>query len=174
MPHPVEALIRDVPDFPKPGILFKDLTPLFRDANALRVAMTDLSRLVDFGRVDVIAGVEARGFVLAGYVAALQGKGLVPVRKAGKLPWKVVSETYALEYGTDTLEIHADACAGGARVLLLDDVLATGGTAAAARRLVEKAGGTVMGVAFLLELDFLNGRRQLPGVDIHSLIHVSG
>ena len=172
MPHPVEHLIRDVPDFPKPGILFKDLTPLFLDPGGMRRAMTDLADSLSWDGVDAIAGIEARGFVLGGYLAAIRDVGLIPIRKAGKLPYETVRETYDLEYGTDTLEIHRDAC-DGKSVLLIDDVLATGGTAAAAARLVEKAGGRVLAAGFLLELDFLAGRKALGTLPIRSLIHVA-
>ena len=157
----LRALIRDVPDFPKPGILFKDLTPLLARSDSLR-ATVDLLTAPWQGRgVTVVAGIEARGFLLAPMVADRLGVGMVPLRKPGKLPWKVVAEEYALEYGTDKLEIHEDAIVAGDRVLLVDDVLATGGTAGAGERLLQRCGGEVVGCAFVIELGFLHGRKAL-------------
>jgi adenine phosphoribosyltransferase len=169
----VEKVIRNVPDFPKPGIEFKDLTTLWKDPAAFRHAMDDLEALVDWSGVTHVAAVEARGFILGGYLAARRNVGFIPVRKAGKLPADTVSETYALEYGTDTLEIHRDAGDGAPGVLILDDLLATGGTAAAACRLVERVGGRVLGAAFLVELDFLNGRAVIAPTKVTSLIRVA-
>ena len=164
------GLIREIPDFPKPGITFKDITPLLADADAFRAAVDGIAdRFADLA-VDRVLGIEARGFILAAPIAYRFGAGFTPVRKAGKLPWHVEAEEYALEYGTDLLEIHKDAVAPGERVLVVDDVLATGGTAAATIRLVEKLGGQVVGLGFILELAFLAGRQRLPGREIVSLI----
>ncbi len=167
----IKALIRDVPDFPEPGIVFKDITPVLADPIAFST-ITDLI-VVHFGRgnIDKVVGIEARGFILASPVAYHFGAGFVPIRKLGKLPWNTVSEEYDLEYGTATLELHRDAVAPGERVLIVDDVLATGGTAAAAASLIERIGGTIAGISCMIELDFLHGRDKLPGYDIFSLLH---
>lgn len=167
----IASHVIDVPGFPQDGVVFKDLSPLFADGPAFREVIEALARLHgdDF---DVVAGIEARGFLLAGALAYAAGKGTVPVRKAGKLPRETHSATYALEYGTATLEVHADAFVGGRRVLVLDDVLATGGTAEATIDLVERAGGTVVGFTVLLELAFLDGRRRLGGTPVHALLTV--
>jgi adenine phosphoribosyltransferase len=166
----LKALVRDVPDFPKPGIVFKDITPLLADPNAFSTAI-DLI-VVHFGRgsVDKVVGIEARGFILASPVAYHFGAGFVPVRKEGKLPYESVHEEYELEYGTATLEVHQDAFRPAERVLVVDDVLATGGTAKATANLVERTGAKVVGMAFLIELDFLKGRDRLGGYDLLSLI----
>ena len=166
----IKTLIRDVPDFPEPGIVFKDITPVLADPIAFST-ITDLM-VVRFGRgnVDKVVGIEARGFILAAPVAYHFGAGVVPIRKAGKLPWTTESEEYSLEYGTATLELHRDAVAPGERVLVVDDVLATGGTAKAAASLVERIGGTVCGIACLIELNFLHGRDKVAGHDLLTLI----
>jgi adenine phosphoribosyltransferase len=166
----IQRLIRDVPDFPEPGIVFKDITPVLADPIAFSTII-DLI-VVHFGRgnVDKVVGIEARGFILAAPVAYHFGAGVVPIRKIGKLPWKTVAEEYALEYGTATLELHQDAVQPGERVLVVDDVLATGGTAKAAASLVERIGGTVFGIACLIELGFLNGRDKLVDHDLFTLI----
>jgi adenine phosphoribosyltransferase len=166
----LRGLIRDIPDFPQPGVVFKDITPLLADENAFS-SVIDLI-VVNYGRgnIDKVVGIEARGFILASPVAYHFGAGFVPVRKAGKLPWNVESEEYALEYGTAVLEAHQDAVRPGERVLIVDDVLATGGTARAAARLVERLGGQVVGIACLIELSFLNGRDNLAGYDFFGLI----
>ena len=166
----LKALIRDVPDFPQIGIVFKDITPLLADENAFS-SVIDLI-VVHYGRgnIDKVAGIEARGFILASPVAYHFGAGFVPVRKQGKLPWESVQEEYSLEYGTATLEIHRDAIGPGERVLVVDDVLATGGTAKATAELVERLGGKVMGIAVLIELTFLHGRERLADYDPFSLI----
>jgi len=164
------ALVRDIPDFPSPGIVFKDLTPLFAEHAAFSAVVDRLSDAFAGQAVDRVLGVEARGFIVGAPVAYRFGAGFTPVRKAGKLPWRVEQEEYALEYGTDLLEIHRDAVEPGERVLVIDDVLATGGTAAATARLVEKLGADVVGMGFVIELGFLHGRDQLPGRDIVSLI----
>ncbi len=173
MPIDIQRLrdrIRDVPDFPKPGIVFKDITPLLADEIAFSSVIDEI--VVNFGRgnVDKVVGVEARGFILASPVAYHFGAGFLPVRKAGKLPYQVESEEYALEYGTATLELHADAVSPGERVLIVDDVLATGGTARAAARLVERLGGKIVGIATLIELEFLKGRKMIEGYDFFSLV----
>lgn len=167
----IEALIRDVPDFPEPGIVYKDITPVLADPIAFSTII-DLI-VVHFGRgnVDKVVGIEARGFILAAPVAYHFGAGVIPVRKKGKLPHDTFDEEYALEYGSATLEIHKDAVHPGERVLVVDDVLATGGTARAAVNLVERVGGKVCGIATLIELDFLHGRDKLQGHDLFTLIH---
>jgi adenine phosphoribosyltransferase len=166
----LRALVREVPDFPQPGIVFKDITPLLADPLAFSTVI-DLI-VVHFGRgnVDKVVGIEARGFILASPVAYHFGAGFVPVRKKDKLPWETESAEYELEYGTAALEIHKDAVQDGERVLIVDDVLATGGTAKATADLVERIGGKVVGIACLIELGFLNGRRRLLGYDLFSLI----
>ena len=167
----IKALIRDVPDFPEPGIVFKDITPVLADPIAFSTII-DLI-VVHFGRgnVDKVVGIEARGFILGAPVAYHFGAGVIPVRKKGKLPYETIEEEYALEYGTATLEIHTDAVTPGERVLVVDDVLATGGTAAATASLVERIGGKVCGIATLIELDFLHGRDKVSGYDLFTLIH---
>jgi adenine phosphoribosyltransferase len=164
--------LRDVPDFPKPGIVFKDLTPLLSDVEAFRFTVDALADRVAEQSVEKVVGVEARGFIFASAIAYRLGSGLVPVRKPGKLPWHTATETYELEYGTDSLEVHEDAISAGDDVYVIDDVLATGGTAAATCRLVERLGGRVAGVGFVVELGFLNGRAKLPDYDVVSLITV--
>jgi len=166
----LRASVRDVPDFPQPGIVFKDVMPLIADADTFRET---IDRLADWSRPrepDVILGAEARGFIFGGALAYALGCGFVPARKPGKLPWATIEATYDLEYGTDTLEIHADALGTGAKVIVLDDVLATGGTARAKVDLVERLGGVVVGALFVIELTFLKGRDRLDGYDVHALI----
>lgn len=167
----IKQLIREIPDWPKPGILFYDITTLLKDQQGLAEVISGLKQGVKPEDVDVVLGIEARGFFFAPTVAHSLGKGFVPVRKPKKLPWETESVQYALEYGFDTLEIHKDAVKPGQRVLIVDDVLATGGTAAAVAKLVEKLGGTVAGFALVIELDFLNGREKLGGYPVHSLVH---
>jgi adenine phosphoribosyltransferase len=166
----ITGLIRDVPDYPKPGVLFKDITPLLGNAAAFGAVIGALAG--SRGHIDQVAGIEARGFILAAPVALRLGAGFVPVRKQGKLPGPFYAQTYDLEYGSATLEVHQDAFAPGDRVLIVDDVLATGGTARAAAELVRRAGAEVAGIVVLLELGFLPGRSQLPGLDVHSLLVV--
>ncbi len=166
----LKSLIRDVPDFPKKGVVFKDITPVLRDAAAFDRACAALEDYAFRRGTDVVAAVESRGFIFGGAVAARMDLGFVPIRKKGKLPWKTVSQSYNLEYGKDTLEIHRDAVEKGRRVLVVDDVLATGGTLAGACRLVEKLGGVVAGCACLVELTFLKGRARLKGRDVFSLV----
>jgi adenine phosphoribosyltransferase len=166
----LKARIRDVPDFPEPGIVFKDIMPLLADPAALHEVTDLLAGWAEPRKPDVILGAEARGFILGAAVAYKLGCGFVAARRPGKLPWKTVSATYALEYGENSLELHADAIESGARVLVHDDVLATGGTARAICDLAEQLGGEIVGVAFVIELAFLQGRSQLEGHDVHSLI----
>ena len=166
----LEDHIQDIPDFPKPGIVFKDITPLFLDGEALRATGGALAEYARSRKADYILSAEARGFVLGGALAAELGAGFIVARKPGKLPRETASIEYQLEYGVDELEVHADAVAGGARVLVHDDLLATGGTAQALCGLVERAGGVVAGCAFVIELAFLRGRERLKGYDVHSLI----
>jgi adenine phosphoribosyltransferase len=166
----LRALIRDIPDFPKPGIVFKDITPLLLDPQALRSAVDRLAEWARPRDVDYVVAAEARGFILGTALALELGTGFVPARKPGKLPHETVSAEYILEYGIDALEVHADAVADGARVLIHDDLLATGGTARALAELVGQLGGEVVGCAFLVELGFLEGRRKLEGFDVHALV----
>jgi adenine phosphoribosyltransferase len=170
----LRALIRDIPDFPAAGILFKDITPLLLDHTAVRHAVAELAGWARPREVDYVVAAEARGFILGAALALELDAGFVPARKPGKLPSETVSAEYILEYGVDALEMHADALADGARVLIHDDLLATGGTAAALAELVESVGGNVAGFAFLVELEFLEGRRRLDGYDVHALISYDG
>ena len=166
----LKKLIREVPDWPKPGILFYDLTTLLKDQRGFRALIDQLCEHYKGNRIDVVAGIEARGFIFAPALAYRLGAGFVPVRKPKKLPWKTEKVTYALEYGSDSLEIHQDAVQKGQRVLVCYDLLATGGTAAATVELIRKLGGEVVGTGFAVELSFLNGRAKLPGLDVFSLI----
>jgi adenine phosphoribosyltransferase len=166
----LEDKIRDVPDFPEPGIVFKDIMPLLADPATLHETVELLAGWIEPRKPDVIIGAEARGFILGAALAYKLGCGFVAARRPGKLPWKTVSATYALEYGENALELHADAISSGARVLVHDDLLATGGTAAAICDLVEQLGGEIVGLAFVIELLFLEGRKLLEKYDVHSLI----
>jgi len=166
----LKKLIREVPDFPKPGILFYDITTLLKDKCGFRAVIDGLKYQYREAHVDVVLGIEARGFIFAPALAYALGAGFVPVRKPKKLPAEVVRVTYDLEYGTDTLEMHKDAVRPGDRVLIVDDLLATGGTARAAAQLVESLGGRVAGAAFVIELTFLGGRAKLAGYDVFSLL----
>ena len=166
----LKASIRDVPDFPSPGIVFRDLTPLLGDAEAFRLTVDALAEPFKGRKIDKVVGIEARGFILAAPVAYGLGAGFVPVRKPGKLPWRTEAQEYALEYGFDGLEVHADAVLAGDDVLIVDDVIATGGTARAAVQLVDRLGGTIAGLAFAVELTFLAGREKLEGYEIVSLV----
>jgi adenine phosphoribosyltransferase len=166
----LKKLIREIPDYPKPGILFYDLTTLLQDPRGFHSVVDQLCDHYAGRNVDVVAGIEARGFIFAPALAYRLGAGFVPVRKPKKLPWKTASVTYSLEYGTDQLDIHADAVRPGQRVLLCDDLLATGGTAAAAIKLIRQLGGEIAGAAFAVELSFLNGRSKLTGIDVFSLL----
>jgi adenine phosphoribosyltransferase len=166
----LKAKIRNVPDFPKPGILFYDITTLLRDPEGFRDVISALSEPFADKAIDLVVGMESRGFILGGAVADRLGAGFVPVRKPGKLPAKTAKESYALEYGTDSLEVHEDAVVAGQNVLIVDDVIATGGTAKATAALVRRLGGHVHALAFLIELEFLNGRKQLAGDAIYSVL----
>ncbi len=167
--HWLSELVRDIDDFPTAGVSFRDITPLLGDAQGFVRAINEIADLFEGVPVDRVLGIEARGFIIAAPVAYRMNAGFVPVRKAGKLPWAVVREDYSLEYGQDKLEIHRDAIHPGERILVIDDVLATGGTAAATVRLVEALGGIVAGVGFLIELEDLQGRAKLHGHRIESL-----
>jgi adenine phosphoribosyltransferase len=164
------AKIRDVPDFPKPGIVFKDIMPLLADPTAFAETVDRLAAWAEPRQPDIILGAEARGFITGGALAYKLGCGFVAARKPGKLPWTTVTARYELEYGFDALELHSDAISAGQRVLVHDDVLATGGTSRAKCELVEQLGGEVVGVAFVIELEFLRGRERLEGFDVHALI----
>lgn len=171
----IETLIRDVPDFPKPGIVFKDITPLLQSPEGLKASIVGLAEAVDPSSYDVICGIESRGFIFGTALATHLGKGFVPVRKPGKLPWKTEAVDYELEYGSDRIEIHTDAFDAGKRVLLVDDLLATGGTMAAATELVKRIGGEPVAAAFVIELGFLNGRERLQAqglsdAQMHALV----
>lgn len=170
----LRGLIRDIPDFPSPGIVFKDITPLLLEPAAIREAVSELAAWARPREVDLVVAAEARGFILGAALALELEAGFVPARKPGKLPSETVSAEYILEYGIDALEMHADALAHGARVMIHDDLLATGGTARALAELVEQLGGTVVGCAFLVELAFLEGRRRLEGFDVHALVAYDG
>lgn len=169
-----KKVIREIPDFPKPGILFYDLTTLFQNGPTFRCAMEEMAGRYKNTPIDYVLGVEARGFIVASSLAYQLQAGFIPVRKPGKLPAETIRKTYDLEYGTDSLEIHKDAIRPGQRVLIADDLLATGGTAAAVTGLVRDMGGVVVGTAFLVELEFLQGRNKLNGVDVYSLIQYAG
>ena len=162
--------IRSIPDFPKPGIMFRDITPLLRDARAFKEAIRRMAAPYEGGGVGVVVGAESRGFIFGAAMALVLGVGFVPVRKKGKLPARTASVTYDLEYGTDTLEMHVDAVTRSTRVLMVDDLLATGGTMTASCDMVEKAGGQIVGVEFLIELSFLKGREKLRGYPVRSQI----
>jgi adenine phosphoribosyltransferase len=166
----LKELIRDIPDFPKPGVTFKDITPLLADKKAFTYTIDSIAHLFDRDEIDKVLGIEARGFMLAAPLAYRFTAGLIPVRKKGKLPGKVETESYALEYGDDHLEVHMDAITPGERILIVDDVLATGGTARATAELTERCGGKVSGIATLMELSFLGGRSKLEGFQLETLL----
>ena len=174
LPGLISAKIRDIPDYPQPGIVFKDITPLLADGSAFAAVVSAMAEgsKGEGGRIDKVVGIEARGFILAAPVACCLGAGFVPVRKQGKLPAETLAESYQLEYGTATVEVHVDAFQPGDRVLIVDDVLATGGTAAASVSLVRRSGAEVAAVSVLLELGFLDGRARLPDVEVRSLLAV--
>ena len=166
----VHRFIRDVPDFPKKGILFKDITPLLQSPQGLAQAIDGLASVVDPSSYDIVCGIESRGFIFGTALAHHLGKGFVPIRKPGKLPWKTASESYQLEYGLDRIEIHLDACRPGQGILLVDDLLATGGTMEAALKLVRRIGGKPVAAVFVIELGFLEGRKRLGDLPVHSLM----
>ena len=170
----LEDFIRDVPDFPKQGIIFKDICPLLANPGALRRCVDMLAGPYMDKDIDVVAGVESRGFIFGAAAACTLGAGFVPIRKPGKLPAETISATYELEYGSDSIEIHSDAIEPGAKVLMLDDLLATGGTMSAACDLVERLGGDIVGITFVIELCFLSGRDKLANYDLHTLMKVTG
>jgi len=166
----LESRIRDVPDFPRPGIVFKDITPLLRDPETLRLACEGLAAGFLAERVDLVVGIESRGFIFGAPVALALGAGFTLARKQGKLPWQTRRESYQLEYGSAEIEMHSDAVKSGQRVLVIDDVIATGGTAAATARLVRQLGGVLVGACFLIELAFLEGRKALDGIRVEALL----
>lgn len=170
MLHTIKKLIRDIPDFPKPGILFKDITPLLVDGEAFHRAIDLIAEQYQGKRVEQVVCVEARGFILGAPLAYRLGAGLVPVRKPGKLPYETIQTTYELEYGSDTLEVHTDSIPSGCNVLIADDLLATGGTVAGVVKLVEQLKGKIVGISFLIELEFLKGREKLKGHEVFSLL----
>ncbi len=173
---PIRSLIRTIPDYPKPGIQFRDITTLLQDAEGFRISVNRLTEPYLGERVDKVAGIEARGLILGGAVAIKLDAGFIPVRKKGKLPWQTIGESYDLEYGTDHIEIHADAVAAGERILLIDDLIATGGTAEAAIRVIERCGGTILGCAVVIELPELGGRERIEatGHKLTSLCRFEG
>jgi adenine phosphoribosyltransferase len=172
----IKSRIRSIPDYPKPGIIFRDITTLLQDPVGFRVTVEGLVQSFQAGQVDKVAGVEARGFILGGAVAHQLDAGFIPVRKKGKLPWQTIGQDYALEYGTDRVEIHTDAILEGERVLLIDDLIATGGTAAAAIELIRQTGGKIIGAAFVIDLPDLGGRKRIEsmGVDVVALCTFEG
>jgi adenine phosphoribosyltransferase len=169
-PGDLKRLIRDLPDYPVKGVIFRDLTPLFKDAKAFQLAVRRLSAFYKGKKVDLVAAVEARGFIVGAPLALALGVGFVPLRKPGKLPWKKRRTTYKLEYAEESIEIHEDAVKKGQRVLLVDDLLATGGTAYAAAKLIEELGARVVGMAFIVELEYLGGRSKLKDYEVRSLL----
>jgi adenine phosphoribosyltransferase len=172
----LKGLVRTIPDYPKPGIMFRDVTTLMADAQGFKAAIARLTEPYRTEPVDLVAGIEARGFILAGAIADRLGTGFVPIRKKGKLPWKTIRQEYALEYGNDTVEMHEDALAGGKRVLLVDDLIATGGTARAAAALIRRLGGQILGAAFIIDLPELGGADLLrqDGIDVKALMAFEG
>ena len=172
----LKRLVRTIPDYPKPGIMFRDVTTLIGDSAGLKATIAQLTEPYRKEPIDVVAGIEARGFIVGGAIADRLGCGFLPIRKKGKLPWKTIGEDYALEYGTDRIEIHEDALAKGDRVLIVDDLIATGGTAAAAVKLIRRTGAEVLGAAFIVDLPELGGRKRLEalGVTCHVLMDFEG
>ena len=172
----LERLIRTIPDYPKPGIMFRDVTTLFGDAQGFKALIAQLTEPYRTEPIDAIAGIEARGFILGGAMADKLGCGFIPIRKKGKLPWKVYSQEYKLEYGTDTVEMHQDALDRGRRVLIVDDLIATGGTAEAAGKLIKRAGGDIVGACFIIDLPELGGadRLRASGITVRALMRFAG
>lgn len=172
----LKGLIRTIPDYPKPGIMFRDVTTLLGDAQGFKAAVAQLAEPYRTQPVDAVAGIEARGFILGGAVADRLGCGFIPIRKKGKLPWKTIGQEYTLEYGVDVIEIHEDAIAPGARILIVDDLIATGGTAEAAVKLIRRSGGKVVGASFIIDLPELGGWKLLESHDIscHALVKFEG
>ena len=172
----LEQLIRTIPDYPKPGILFRDVTTLLGDAKGLTEAITQMAAPFKSAKVDAVAGIEARGFILGGAIADRLGCGFIPIRKKGKLPWKTIGQEYTLEYGVDVIEIHEDALAAGQRVLIVDDLIATGGTAEAAAKLIRRSGGEIVGATFIIDLPDLGGLKLLKehGIACHALVAFDG
>ena len=168
--YSIKDLVRDVRDYPKPGIVFKDITPILSDIDALRTSIKEMAAPFTNLGIDIVVGIESRGFIFGAPIADLLNAGFVPVRKPGKLPWKTKSVSYELEYGTDALEIHEDAITEGQNVLIVDDLLATGGTTEATCKLVSKLGGNIKGLSVLIELEALNGRKRLNQYNVHSLV----
>ena len=171
----LKDLIRTIPDYPKPGIMFRDVTTLLGNADGLKSAIVQMAQPFE-GKVDAVAGIEARGFILGGAIADRMGCGFIPIRKKGKLPWKTIGQEYTLEYGVDVIEIHEDAVAAGQRVLIVDDLIATGGTAEAAAKLLRRSGATIAGATFIIDLPDLGGMKLLKtnGIDCHALIAFEG
>jgi adenine phosphoribosyltransferase len=169
-PDELKQYVRDIPDFPQPGVIFRDITPLLGNKGLFREVVNMMSKRWTQPEPDLVAAIEARGFIPGAAIAVRLNAGFVPIRKVGKLPWKTISDSYQLEYGTDQLQVHSDAVEAGQKVLIVDDVLATGGTAAAAVRLIRKLGGEVIGVQVLIELEELGGRKRLPDVEVVSEI----
>jgi adenine phosphoribosyltransferase len=172
----LKRLIRTIPDYPKPGIMFRDVTTLFGDAQGFKATIARLAEPYRAEPVDAVAGIEARGFILGGAIADRLGCGFVPIRKKGKLPWKTIGQEYTLEYGVDSIEIHEDAIKPGERILIVDDLIATGGTAEAAAKLVTRSGGTIVGAAFVIDLPEIGGAKRLAaiGVKVHALMTFEG
>jgi adenine phosphoribosyltransferase len=172
----LQSLIRTIPDYPKPGIMFRDITTLLADPKGLKATIERMAKPFENHKVDAVAGIEARGFILGGAIAERLETGFVPIRKKGKLPWKTIGQEYTLEYGVDVIEIHEDAIAQGWRVLIVDDLIATGGTAEAAVKLVQRSGGTVVGATFIVDLPDLGGMKRLAdvGVESHTLVAFGG
>jgi adenine phosphoribosyltransferase len=172
----LKSLIRTIPDYPKPGILFRDVTTLFGDSQGFKATIVRMAEPWRGEPVDAVAGIEARGFILGGAIADRLGTGFVPIRKKGKLPWKTIGQEYTLEYGIDAMEIHADAIRPGARILIIDDLIATGGTAEAAAKLVRRSGGEIVGATFIVDLPELGGAKRLSalGIEPHALVAFEG
>lgn len=172
----LKSLIRTIPDYPKPGVMFRDVTTLFGDAQGFKAAIAQMAEPWRTRPVDAVAGIEARGFILGGAIADRLGCGFIPIRKQGKLPWKTIGEQYALEYGVDVIEMHEDACRPGERILIVDDLIATGGTAEAAAKLIRRSHGVVLGATFIIDLPELGGTSKLASLDVetHTLIAFEG